>query len=145
MKKIINGQNEEDTMLVKPKNNEIIPFGNFLRKSCIDELPQLINVLLGDMSLVGPRPCIPYEVKEFHQWHYRRFDITPGMTGLWQVNGKNTTTFREMIRLDIIYSMKRSLWLDLIILLKTPYAIASQYFINKPKLEHNFRSVSDTC
>jgi len=104
----------------------IIPFGNFLRKSCIDELPQLINVLLGDMSLVGPRPCIPYEAGEYLRWHSRRFDITPGMTGLWQVNGKNTISFKDMVRLDIQYAMQRSFSLDTYIILKTPWVIFNQ-------------------
>jgi lipopolysaccharide/colanic/teichoic acid biosynthesis glycosyltransferase len=101
----------------------IIPFGIFLRKSCLDELPQLINVLWGDMSLVGPRPCLPYEAQQYLLWHARRFDSVPGMTGLWQVSGKNRTTFREMIRLDINYERQRSFWLDLKILLKTIPAI----------------------
>jgi lipopolysaccharide/colanic/teichoic acid biosynthesis glycosyltransferase len=97
----------------------IIPFGIFLRKSCLDELPQLINVLLGEMSLVGPRPCLPYEAQEYLRWHTRRFDSVPGMTGLWQISGKNRTTFREMIRLDLNYERQMSLWLDLKILVKT--------------------------
>jgi lipopolysaccharide/colanic/teichoic acid biosynthesis glycosyltransferase len=108
-------------------NNDprIIPFGIFLRKSCLDELPQIINVLWGDMSLVGPRPCLPYEAQQYLRWHARRFDSVPGMTGLWQVSGKNRTTFREMIRLDINYERQRSLWLDLKILLKTVPAIVA--------------------
>ena len=97
----------------------IIPFGKFLRNSYLDELPQLINVLLGDMSLVGPRPCLPYEAEKYLQWHTRRFDTLPGMTGLWQVSGKNRLTFKEMIRLDIRYSRKMSPWLDARILLLT--------------------------
>jgi len=105
------------------RDNRIIPFGKFLRSSCLDELPQLINVLLGDMSLVGPRPCLPYEAEEYLQWHARRFDTVPGMTGLWQVSGKNRTTFKEMIRLDIRYSRGMSLWLDIKILLLTGPAI----------------------
>jgi lipopolysaccharide/colanic/teichoic acid biosynthesis glycosyltransferase len=104
---------------------QIIPFGVFLRKTCLDELPQLINVLLGEMSLVGPRPCLPYEAQEYLRWHARRFDSVPGMTGLWQVSGKNRTTFREMIRLDINYELQMSLWLDLKILLKTIPTILS--------------------
>jgi lipopolysaccharide/colanic/teichoic acid biosynthesis glycosyltransferase len=103
----------------------IIPFGIFLRKSCLDELPQLFNVLLGEMSLVGPRPCLPYEAQQYLRWHARRFDSVPGMTGLWQVSGKNRTTFREMIRLDINYERQMSLWLDLKILWKTIPTIVS--------------------
>jgi lipopolysaccharide/colanic/teichoic acid biosynthesis glycosyltransferase len=104
----------------------IIPFGKLLRKSCIDELPQLINVLLGQMSLVGPRPPIAYEVQQYADWHRGRLDAVPGMTGLWQVSGKNRLTFNEMVSLDIQYSRRKSFYLDTRILLKTPIAIASQ-------------------
>jgi lipopolysaccharide/colanic/teichoic acid biosynthesis glycosyltransferase len=104
-------------------DSRIIPFGKILRTACLDELPQLINVLMGEMSLVGPRPCIRYEAEEYLQWHARRFDIVPGMTGLWQVSGKSRLTFKEMIRLDIRYSRKMSLGLDLKIILLTVPAI----------------------
>jgi lipopolysaccharide/colanic/teichoic acid biosynthesis glycosyltransferase len=105
-------------------NPQIIPFiGKFLRSSCLDELPQLFNVLLGDMSLVGPRPCLPYECERYLHWHKRRFDAMPGMTGLWQVSGKNKMTFREMVRLDIAYEQQMSLGTDLKILLMTFPAI----------------------
>src|SRR5262249_50914310 len=104
----------------------LIPLGTILRQSCLDELPQLINVLRGEMSLVGPRPCLPYEAQEYLLWQTMRFDAVPGMTGLWQVSGKNRTTFTEMIRLDILYAKKQSLWLDIIILLKTLPVIISQ-------------------
>lgn len=115
---LING---DDPMrkLDEKKDPRIIPLGRVLRRSCLDELPQLINVLRGDMSLVGPRPCLPYEAREYHLWQKRRFDTIPGMTGLWQVSGKNRTTFKEMIRLDIAYVMRRSPWLDGKIILKT--------------------------
>lgn len=119
-----NGPNEPMTKL--DNDPRIIPFGKILRKTCLDELPQLINVLRGEMSLVGPRPPIPYEVEDYLQWHYGRFDAVPGMTGLWQVSGKNRLTFSEMMRLDIRYSRKRSLWFDIMILLKTPLAIVSE-------------------
>jgi len=104
----------------------IIPFGNLLRKTCIDEFPQLINVLVGQMSLVGPRPPIRYEVEQYDAWHKGRLYAVPGMTGLWQVSGKNRLSFNEMVRLDIQYLRSASLWLDLKILLKTPIAIAAQ-------------------
>lgn len=107
-------------------NPAIIPFGKLLRSSAIDELPQLINVLKGEMSLVGPRPVIPYEVDEYLRWHRNRFDVVPGMTGLWQVSGKNRLSFTEMIRLDIRYGRECSPWLDLRILLRTPAAILDQ-------------------
>jgi len=118
-------------------DTRIIPMGKILRKTCIDEIPQLINVLRGEMSLVGPRPCLPYEAREYHRWHIRRFNITPGMTGLWQVSGKNKTTFDEMIRLDLKYADQRSFWLDIKILLKTPIAILSQIFGNFAKIKNN--------
>jgi lipopolysaccharide/colanic/teichoic acid biosynthesis glycosyltransferase len=114
---------EPMTKLDDVEDNRVIPFGKFLRTSCLDELPQLINVLKGNMSLVGPRPCLPYEAEEYLQWHTRRFDTVPGMTGLWQVSGKNHTTFKEMIRLDIRYSRKISPWLDAKIVLLTGPAI----------------------
>lgn len=108
-------------MVMKKLHNDprIIPFGNLFRKSGIDELPQLINVLRGEMSLVGPRPCLPVEFDEYLPWQKRRFHTPPGITGLWQVSGKNRLTFDEMIRLDITYEQKRSLGLDLKIILKT--------------------------
>jgi lipopolysaccharide/colanic/teichoic acid biosynthesis glycosyltransferase len=101
------------------KDPRIIPGGQLLRKSCVDELPQLINVLKGDMSLVGPRPCIPYEAEEYLRWHKHRFDILPGLTGLWQVSGKNNLTFRQMIQLDINYARNVSFFSDIKIMLKT--------------------------
>lgn len=104
----------------------ITPIGRWLRKTYLDELPQLINVLRGNMTLVGPRPCLPYEAEQYLLWHARRFDSRPGMTGLWQVMGKNRRTFKEMIRLDIVYSRKRSLWLDIKILFMTAPAILSE-------------------
>ncbi|MBU0481709.1 MAG: sugar transferase [Proteobacteria bacterium] len=107
-------------------NDQIIPFGKLLRKTYLDELPQLVNVLKGDMSLIGPRPSIPYEVAEYQLWHKGRFDTTPGMTGLWQVSGKNRLTFNQMVRLDIQYARRQSLWLDIKILLMTPMTIASE-------------------
>ena len=109
------------------KDPRLIPFGSLLRASGMDELPQLINVLRGDMSLVGPRPCIPYECDAYEPWHWHRFDAVPGLTGLWQVSGKNRTTFDEMVRLDIDYSRRLSLWLDLAIILKTAPALWGQY------------------
>jgi lipopolysaccharide/colanic/teichoic acid biosynthesis glycosyltransferase len=128
---LINGAAHNDESLTKPMAKiddklEMIPFGKILRQTCVDELPQLINVLRGEMSLVGPRPPIPYEVKEYLHWHKERIDVVPGMTGLWQVSGKNRLTFKEMTCLDIQYWRKKSLWLDIKILLMTPGVIFSQ-------------------
>jgi len=114
------------TKLDNGRDRRIIPLGNLLRATGIDELPQLINVLLGHMSLVGPRPCLSYEVQEYSPWQMRRFDVVPGLTGLWQVSGKNRTTFKEMMRLDIGYAKKRAFLLDMMIFLKTLPAIAMQ-------------------
>lgn len=104
----------------------IIPFGCWLRSMGMDELPQLINVLAGEMSLVGPRPCLPYECEKYLPWHWQRFDTLPGLTGLWQVSGKNKTTFSEMMQLDVDYAHRKTLGLDLLILIKTPLVILSQ-------------------
>ena len=104
----------------------LIPGGWLLRASGLDELPQIINILRGDMSLVGPRPCIPGEFKQFLPWQRERANALPGLTGLWQVSGKNRTTFEEMIRLDIQYARNPSFWLNLKIIFLTPWAIARQ-------------------
>ena len=98
--------------------------GRFLRKTSLDELPQFINVLRGEMSLVGPRPPIPYEMESYKVWHRRRvLDVKPGITGLWQVYGRSKTTFDEMVRLDLRYASTWSPWLDIKILLQTPRAV----------------------
>ena len=102
----------------------ITPFGRFIRKSSLDELPQFINVLRGEMSLVGPRPPIPYEFEDYDIWHrYRLLKMKPGITGLWQVTGRSTTNFDSMVRLDINYIKNWSLWLDIKILCLTPFAV----------------------
>jgi lipopolysaccharide/colanic/teichoic acid biosynthesis glycosyltransferase len=104
----------------------ITPIGHFLRKSSLDELPQLWNVLKGDMSLVGPRPPLWYELQQYKPWHrHRVLEVKPGITGLWQVSGRSRTTFDEMVRLDLRYARTRSLWTDLKILLATPKAVIS--------------------
>lgn len=104
----------------------VTPIGQFLRRSSLDELPQFLNVLLGDMSLVGPRPPLRYEVEQYQPWHYRRvLDAKPGITGLWQVSGRSRTTFDEMVRLDLRYAKRSSPWTDIKILLATPRAVIS--------------------
>jgi lipopolysaccharide/colanic/teichoic acid biosynthesis glycosyltransferase len=107
-------------------DKRLIPFGSILRSTGLDELPQLINVLRGEMSLVGPRPCIPYEYEDFLPWQRKRCDTLPGLTGLWQVSGKNRTTFGEMMKLDIEYVHQKSVWLDLRIIVGTVPAIVAQ-------------------
>jgi lipopolysaccharide/colanic/teichoic acid biosynthesis glycosyltransferase len=102
----------------------ITPIGAVLRKTSLDELPQLWNVLRGEMSLVGPRPALPYEVEQYKRWHTRRvLEAMPGITGLWQVGGRSRTTFDDMVRLDLRYAKARSLWTDVKILLATPAAV----------------------
>ena len=104
----------------------ITPVGRFLRKTSLDELPQFFNVLKGDMSLVGPRPPVNYEFENYGLWHRRRLAaVKPGITGLWQVDGRSRVTFDEMVRLDIRYARSWSLWLDLKILMQTPRAVVS--------------------
>jgi exopolysaccharide biosynthesis polyprenyl glycosylphosphotransferase len=97
--------------------------GKFLRKTSLDEVPQLLNVLLGDMSVVGPRPPIPYEVEAYELWHRKRLDMKPGVTGLWQVSGRNRLPFEEMVRLDLFYIENWSLLLDLKIILRTGFVM----------------------
>ena len=113
---------KEHTPMIKldaTGDSRLIPMGAILRASGLDELPQLWNVLRGEMSLVGPRPCVRYEYEQYLPWQKKRFDVAPGLTGLWQVSGKNMTTFNQMINLDIEYGKRRSLWFDLKIIAKT--------------------------
>lgn len=117
----------------------VIRFGTILRTSGLDELPQIINVLKGEMSLVGPRPCLPYEYDNYLPWHKHRFDGLPGLTGLWQVTGKNKTTFDEMVKLDVEYLNKASLRLDLIIMGKTLPAVMLQIIESKVKRDRQGR------
>ena len=114
------------TKLDAKRDPRLIPLASALRATGLDELPQLINVLRGEMSVVGPRPCLPYEYDLYEPWQKRRFDAVPGLTGLWQVSGKNRTTFSQMIRLDIEYSQRKSLGLDLLIIVKTLPALWRQ-------------------
>ncbi|MFP5229769.1 MAG: sugar transferase [Acidobacteriota bacterium] len=105
-------------------DKRITPIGKFLRKTSLDELPQFINVLRGDMSLVGPRPPVPYELAAYQTWHRRRvLQVKPGITGLWQVTGRSRVRFDDMVRLDLRYAISWSPWLDLKILLRTPAAV----------------------
>ena len=105
-------------------DKRITPVGKFLRRTSLDELPQFWNVIVGDMSLVGPRPPIPYELAAYQTWHRRRLlEVKPGITGLWQVTGRSKVDFDEMVRLDLRYAMAWTPWLDLKILFRTPLAV----------------------
>jgi lipopolysaccharide/colanic/teichoic acid biosynthesis glycosyltransferase len=106
-------------------DRRVTPLGRFLRSTSLDELPQLINVLRGDMALVGPRPVLPWEVKLFQPRHHVRFTVKPGITGLWQVSGRGRLTMTEALNLDVKYVRRRSLALDLWILMKTLPAVLS--------------------
>ena len=114
------------TKLDAQNDPRLIPMGSLLRATGLDELPQLLNVLRGEMSIVGPRPCLPYEYELYDAQERRRFNAVPGLTGLWQVSGKNRTTFDRMIQLDIEYSERRNLWLDVQIILQTLPALWRQ-------------------
>ena len=114
-------------------DSRIIPCGSLLRMSGLDELPQFINVLRGEMSVVGPRPCLAYECDKYLSWQRERFNTLPGLTGLWQVSGKNQTTFTEMMQLDIHYTRNKTLWLDLAIIVKTIPAILGQIWLSRKK------------
>ena len=119
----------------------IIPFGVPLRASGLDELPQIINVIRGEMSLVGPRPCMAYEYEKYLPWQKERFNTVPGLTGLWQVSGKNNTTFDEMIHLDIDYAKNQALWFDIKIILKTVPALIVQMIETRSRRKSRSRAV----
>jgi lipopolysaccharide/colanic/teichoic acid biosynthesis glycosyltransferase len=104
----------------------MIPFASILRATGIDELPQVLNIMKGDMSFVGPRPCVPYEYEKYEPRHRARLNAVPGLTGLWQVSGKNRTTFERMVQLDVEYSTCFSFWMDISIILRTFGALARQ-------------------
>jgi lipopolysaccharide/colanic/teichoic acid biosynthesis glycosyltransferase len=117
----IKQNNGEKTAKIKKITDDprITKIGNFLRKTSLDELPQLFNVLRGEMSLVGPRPCLPYEWEQYDDWHRRRFSVIPGCTGLWQVSGRSAVDFNDMVILDLFYIDNMSPLLDLKIMFKT--------------------------
>lgn len=104
----------------------VTPVGRFLRRTSLDELPQFVNVFLGNMSLVGPRPAIPYEIEDYEMWHRcRLLEVKPGITGIWQVEGRSRTTFDGMVRMDLQYGRRRNLLLDLKLIFRTPLALLS--------------------
>jgi exopolysaccharide biosynthesis polyprenyl glycosylphosphotransferase len=120
------GGGSKDTAFKILNDPRVTPIGRVLRQTSLDELPQLWNVLRGDMSLVGPRPPLQYEVEQYKPWHYRRvLEAKPGITGLWQVSGRSRTTFDDMVRLDLRYAKNPSAWADIKILLATPRAVIS--------------------
>lgn len=129
--KLIAGQAEREASNGKGEgvykltnDRRVTRVGKFLRRTSLDELPQLLNVLEGDMSLVGPRPAIPYEVAAYDTWHRRRvLEVKPGITGSWQVNGRSRVKFDEMVRLDLQYARSWSPWMDINILMRTPAAV----------------------
>jgi lipopolysaccharide/colanic/teichoic acid biosynthesis glycosyltransferase len=131
VRKLIAGQAERQTsngngegVYKLTDDPRVTSVGNFLRRTSLDELPQLLNVFSGEMSLVGPRPPLPYEVGAYDLWHRRRLlEVKPGMTGLWQVSGRNRVKFDEMVRLDLTYARRWSPWMDIKILLHTPRAV----------------------
>ena len=132
VKKLIAGEGDlkqsdgKDGSFKLVNDPRVTPVGKFIRRTSLDELPQFFNVLLGDMSLVGPRPPVPYEYQAYDVWHRRRMiEVRPGITGLWQVKGRSKTTFDEMVRLDLQYAQSWSVAMDVKILLQTPKAVLS--------------------
>jgi lipopolysaccharide/colanic/teichoic acid biosynthesis glycosyltransferase len=116
-------ENPPDNLYKLVVDPRVTKVGRFLRSWSLDEVPQLWNVLRGEMSLVGPRPVIEYEVEQYPDWYLRRFAVKPGLTGLWQVSGRNERTYEEMIRFDVEYAERRSLWMDLRILARTAIVV----------------------
>jgi lipopolysaccharide/colanic/teichoic acid biosynthesis glycosyltransferase len=123
--KLATGQADENSLKKLTGDPRVTTVGRFLRRTSLDELPQLVNVLLGSMSLVGPRPALDYELQHYQERHFERFAVKPGMTGLWQVSGRNTLGFTEMLDLDAEYARSSNLLTDLKILVKTPAAAVS--------------------
>jgi lipopolysaccharide/colanic/teichoic acid biosynthesis glycosyltransferase len=123
----LNTCNRTDKSVYKITNDpRITRIGHLMRRTSLDEIPQFWNVLVGEMSLVGPRPPISYEIEAYDVWHRRRlFEVKPGITGPWQVRGRSRTTFNEMVRLDLQYSQKWSPWSDIKIVCQTPRAVFS--------------------
>jgi len=125
--KLINGQIKKDSgkggVFKITDDQRVTPIGKLLRKLSLDELPQLINVLKGEMSLVGPRPCLPYEYEAYKDWHKKRLSIRPGITGVWQVTGRSAVSFEDMVLLDLYYIYNRNILMDINILYETIFAV----------------------
>jgi lipopolysaccharide/colanic/teichoic acid biosynthesis glycosyltransferase len=126
IKKLATGQIDQEGLKKLTSDPRVTPVGRFLRRTSLDELPQLMNVLIGHMSLVGPRPALEYELQYYRPEHYERFAVKPGMTGLWQVSGRNELGFTEMLDLDTDYARSSNLLTDIKILVKTPVAAISK-------------------
>lgn len=124
LKEQLESQNEMSGPMFKIKDDpRITKVGKFIRKTSIDELPQLINVIKGDMSLVGPRPSLPKEVKKFEQWMMERLEVKPGLTCIWQISGRNNIDFEDWMKLDISYVEDRNLWIDIKLIFKTIFVL----------------------
>ena len=121
-------RNEVDGPVFKLKNDpRLTAFGKFIRKTSLDELPQFLNVLKGQMSLVGPRPPLPKEVEKYNKFQRRRLGVKPGITGLWQVSGRSDITFDEWVKLDAFYIEHWSMWLDMKIIFKTMFKMLNDH------------------
>lgn len=124
LKEKLESQNEMSGPMFKMKDDpRVTKVGKFIRKTSIDELPQLWNVLKGDMSLVGPRPSLPKEVAQFDDWMHKRLEVKPGLTCYWQVSGRNNIDFEEWMKLDIRYVKERNLWIDMKLIYKTVFVL----------------------
>jgi len=128
--RLIKGEIRPETEGGKPlkvtQDPRITKVGRLLRKTSMDELPQILNVVRGEMSLVGPRPCLPYEFEIYKDWHKKRLSVRPGITGLWQVAGRSEVAFEDMVLLDLYYLYNRSLSMDLNILYETVFAVVAK-------------------
>ncbi len=129
------------TKLDASGDSRLIPGGRLFRATGLDELPQIFNVIRGEMSLVGPRPCTPSEFERYQAKHKERFRFPPGITGYWQVNGKNKTTFSQMIEMDLHYGSQMSVWLDLLIMAKTTPALLQQVLASQSRIKRNYKQL----
>ena len=124
LKEKLAAQNEMSGPMFKMKDDpRVTKVGKFIRKTSLDELPQLWNVLKGDMSLVGPRPSLPKEVAQFEDWMHRRLEVKPGLTCYWQVSGRNNIDFEDWMKLDVKYVKEKNLWIDIKLICKTVFVL----------------------